>query len=289
MSYHFPLVAYYATLGIIVWNYCVTMCLILFAYQHHSDYPLIIAANRDEFFDRPTKSAHYWPESPEIFAGKDLQAGGTWMGVTRQGRFAAVTNYRSTHTPPNPAISRGALCKDFLRSNISPEKFLYEINQNRLDYAGFNLLLGSPGQLLYYANQTGNTIELDAGVHGLSNGVLDDSWPKVERGKSALKTALEKSTEAEHLLPILLDDTPAHASTVPNTGIGLDTEIVLSSRFIPPTRNNSYGTRNCTILKIDHQNNSEWLEQAFFPGGKLGNQVTHRIEGITATRDKIPG
>ncbi|MEH6557857.1 MAG: NRDE family protein [Oceanicoccus sp.] len=265
------------------------MCLILFAYQHHSDYPLIIAANRDEFFDRPTTAAHYWPESPEIFAGKDLQAGGTWMGVTRQGRFAAVTNYRNTHTPPNPAISRGALCKDFLRSNISPQEFLYQINKNRLDYAGFNLLLGGPDQLLYYANQTGDTIELNAGVHGLSNGVLNDSWPKVEHGKSALKTALEKTTEAEHLLDILLDDTPAHASKVPNTGIGIDTEIVLSSRFIPPTRDNSYGTRNCTVLKIDKENNSEWLEQAFSPSGKLGEQVTHHIEGITTPSNKISG
>ena len=279
--------AYYATLTLntIVWNYRVTMCLILFAYQHHSDYPLIIAANRDEFFDRPATAAHYWPESPEIFAGKDLQAGGTWMGVTRTGRFAAVTNHRSTHTPPNPAISRGALCTDFLRSNVSPQQFLQEIGKNRLDYAGFNLLLGSPNQLLYYANQTGDAVELKAGIHGLSNGVLNDSWPKVEQGKSALSAALAQSTEAEHLLHILMDDNPADASQVPDTGIGIDAEIVLSSRFIPPinVRDNHYGTRNCTVLKIDRQNNSEWLEQAFSPDGKLGSRASHQIEGITAT------
>ena len=148
------------------------MCLILFAYQHHPDYPLIVAANRDEFFDRPTKAAHFWPESADIFAGKDLLAGGTWMGVTRQGRFAAVTNFRSTHTPPDPAISRGALCKDFLDSTISPQDFLADIDKNRLEYAGFNLLIGSPSQLFYYANQDGKIIELEAGIHGLSNGVL---------------------------------------------------------------------------------------------------------------------
>ena len=256
------------------------MCLLAIALGASARWPLVIASNRDEYRDRPTLPLAVWttPGDVTVISGRDLHAGGTWMGVTRTGRFAAVTNYRSTHTPPNPAISRGALCTDFLRSNVSPQKFLQEIDKNRLDYAGFNLLLGSPGQLLYYANQTGETVELKAGIHGLSNGVLNDSWPKVEQGKSALKTALAQSTEAEHLLP-------ADASKVPDTGIGIDAEIVLSSRFIPPihVRDNHYGTRNCTVLKIDRQNNSEWLEQAFSPDGKLGSRASHQIEGITAT------
>lgn len=256
------------------------MCLILFALDQHPDYPLIVAANRDEFFERPTKAAHYWNEASHIFAGRDLQAGGTWMGISTSGRFAAVTNYRSPMLPPGQAISRGELCSNFLNSALSAEEFLADIHNKNERYAGFNLLVGDKNAMYYYANHQPSVTKLKAGFHGLSNGALNEQWPKVSSGIVALKKSLQASPEPENVLPILLDSQPAPISEVPNTGIDREAEIALSSRFIKPIRTSSYGTRNCTVLRMDINGNFVWLEQGFDQSGPINQPVKHHISGV---------
>lgn len=250
------------------------MCLILFAFQHHPDFPLIVSANRDEFYRRPTLPAHYWNEAPHIFAGKDLQAGGTWMGVTKTGRFAAVTNFRELSAPPEQAISRGALCSDFLNSNLHPEAYLKVIDQKKHRYSGFNLLLGDGQQLYNYSNRQGDIQALRPGIHGLSNGLLNENWPKVQRGKQTLEKTLTNSSSLQAILPILFNKQQAKPSELPTTGVDDDTEQLLSSRFI---QSPEYGTRTSTVCRIDRASNCDWLEQHFDANGPLGDATLFQI------------
>lgn len=244
------------------------MCLILFAYQQNPSYPLIIAANRDEFFDRPTQSAHFWNDSPSVLAGRDLLGGGTWMGMTRCGRFAAVTNYREPREVPAQARSRGLLCSDYLQTDVGMDEYLQSLADQRQLFAGYNLLIGdfsnprSP-RLGYFSNRlSGPPILLSPGVHGISNGLLNDHWPKVDTGKCALESQLSADTSA--LLDILLDSETAAPGELPDTGIEKLLEEQLSARFI---KMDNYGTRSSTILRIDRRGQTEWLEQTFAPGG----------------------
>ena len=161
------------------------MCLLIFAHRVAQHYPLVLAANRDEFHTRPTAQAHFWPQYPEMLAGRDLEQGGTWMGITRQGRFAAITNYRDpARTAPAPR-SRGELPLQFLVSDNAPAVYLEELRNRAKDYAGFNLLLGDGENLWYYSNSAANNDPrlLPPGIYGLSNAQLDTPWPKVEDGK----------------------------------------------------------------------------------------------------------
>lgn len=254
------------------------MCLVLFSWQQYADYPLIVAANRDELYARPTQAAHFWEQEPELFAGQDLRAGGTWMGVTKTGRFAAVTNFREAAEPPADAISRGELCTQFLASKLTPEQYLAELDEKSSRYAGFNLLLGTLGgttpSLGYYSNRQRQITRVSAGIHGLSNGLLNSPWPKVDRGKQALASQLEHSLDPEALLSVLTNtDRPADA-LLPNTGVGLEKERLLSSRFI---QSDSYGTRNCTIIRMNQQGQTEWLEQGFDSSGAIGETRRYRI------------
>jgi uncharacterized protein with NRDE domain len=251
------------------------MCLILFAFQQDPDYPLIVAANRDEFYRRPTQAAHFWPEAPRLFAGKDLQAGGTWMGVTKEGRFAAVTNYRETAIPPEHAISRGELCKNFLNSDISAANYLDQLDQKKNRYAGFNLLAGTSNELYYYSNRQGLIQAITPGVHGLSNGLLNTSWPKVETGKTALAHMLATNSSPEGLLDLLLDKKIADDDALPSTGVDINTERLLSSRFI---LSEHYGTRSSAALRMDYHGNIDWAEQSFNQQGAHRKLVTTRIK-----------
>nr|WP_235015378.1 NRDE family protein [Oceanicoccus sp. KOV_DT_Chl] len=203
----------------------------------------------------------------------DLRAGGTWMGITRQGRFAAVTNYRETASVPEQAISRGELCKGFLNSNVSAETYLAAIDQQKQRYAGFSLLVGDYQQLFYYGNRQGKIIPIAAGVHGLSNGQLNEPWPKVEMGKLALANKLTTELTASSLLPILLNDETYPDQQLPQTGIDIDRERMLSSRFI---RSAEYGTRNASIL-LSNAQYSQLLIQEFYPQGKSGKQQLTEI------------
>ncbi len=244
------------------------MCLILFAYQQHPEYPLIIAANRDEYYHRATRGPHFWSDRPQIFAGRDLQAGGTWMGVTPQGRFAAVTNYREGEAAVPGKVSRGELCRQFLEGDTSAAAFFAELAERKDQYAGFNLLTGDFGDpeaphMGYFSNRAEAIDELPAGIHGLSNGPLNTAWPKVRDGKQALEQALREPPEA--LQQILLDDTPAATEELPDTGIDPTLEAQLSSRFI---HTDGYGTRSSTVMRIHVNGTIEWREQQFDATGR---------------------
>ena len=226
------------------------MCLILFAWQAHPDYPLILAGNRDEFYARPTAPAGFWDDHPQILAGRDLEQGGTSLGVHRSGRLAAVTNYRDGRAARRGTRSRGELVSGFLTSDLAPEEYLQQVHRQHIAYDGFNLLVGTPDGLFSYSNRSEQLAEVEAGVHGLSNHLLDSPWPKVERGKAALRQLRDSNPEAliERLLAVLADRAAAPDHTLPDTGIDLVRERVLSPAFIATP---NYGTRCSTVLLFD--------------------------------------
>ncbi|MCP4751540.1 MAG: NRDE family protein [Proteobacteria bacterium] len=238
------------------------MCLILLAYQVHAKYPLVVAANRDEFYDRPTAPADFWDTHRELLAGRDLQGGGTWLGITRQGRFAALTNFRRPQGPEASAPSRGRIVLDCLAGTESMESYLNQLSDSSARYNGFNLLAGTVDSLVYFANETGKIETVSPGIHGLCNHLLDTPWPKVVRGKTRLSKCLEKESgpDLEELVCLMLDVTPAPDAELPDTGVGLEMESMLSSIFI---RSPSYGTRSSTILLVDHKNNVTFLEVTY--------------------------
>jgi len=238
------------------------MCLIVFAYKSHPKYKFIIAANRDEFYDRPTEQADYWKDHPELLCGKDLQAGGTWMGITKQGRFAAVTNYRDLKNIKENAPSRGILTLDFLNNNISAEEYYENIEPSLQDYNGFNLLLGSVDELFYFSTHTNEFKKLEPGIYGLSNAILNTEWPKVKKSKDVLSLLL-KNDEIHpwELLSILNDTQKAKDEELPETGVGLEWEKILSSIFIHSPK---YGTRCSTAVVADIENNVRFAEKTFY-------------------------
>ncbi|MDF2500973.1 MAG: hypothetical protein K0Q77_1687 [Anaerosporomusa subterranea] len=235
------------------------MCLILFAYQYHPEYPLIIAANRDEFYARPTLSADYWSDAPNILAGRDLEHGGAWLGVTRTGRLAALTNYRDPARQRTDALSRGQLSAKYLNSNLSPTEYIEMICPETGSYNGFNLLVGDLSSLCYYSNQTNELVVVNPGIHGLSNHLLDTPWPKVKRGKQLLQQALIDSVDTMGLLALLGDDQRPDDSQLPNTGVGLEMERVLSPMFIATE---GYGTRAMSVLTFRHDGLVQFSERS---------------------------
>ena len=251
------------------------MCLILFAYQKHPDYPLIMLSNRDEFFNRPSQAAHFWPDLPDIFAGRDQEAAGTWLGINKNGRIAAVTNFRETlANPAQPqSQSRGELTTRFLQGNQHPNTYLQNIDKQQHRYSGFNLLVGSFEQLYYYSNRQRLIQQLPRGIHGLSNGLLNSPWPKVDTGKAALRQHLEL-LDRQALINILLDSQQPDDALLPNTGIGIEAERMLGSRFISSEH---YGTRAATLLLIDKNGDIDFIEQTFLPDGSKGQIIEQRI------------
>lgn len=253
------------------------MCLILLAHRVHPGYPLVFAANRDEFYARPTASAGWWDEAPEVLAGRDLQAGGTWMGVTRAGRWSAVTNYRDLPSEQGGARSRGELVSGFLRGVESPEEYLRRLQARAAEYNGFNLLVAEGDSLWYISNRGGDIRELGPGVYGLSNHLLDTPWPKVVRGKQALSALLEDGAapEPELLLEILAESDPAPDTALPDTGVGPELERALSSLFI---RTPVYGTRASTVLLVDGGGVATFVERSFAAGAQRWEEVHYGFE-----------
>ncbi|MGI9173780.1 MAG: NRDE family protein, partial [Rhodothermales bacterium] len=226
------------------------MCLILFAYRQHASYRLILAANRDEFYGRPTALAAFWEETPDLLAGRDLKSGGTWLGVTRAGRFAAITNYREPDVHLEHAPSRGELVAGFLQSDNAPQAYLDHLAPSADRYNGFNLIVGDAEAMGYFSNREGTVRMLGPGVYGLSNHLLDTPWPKVEQGKKLLEEYLgHDEIDAEALLVALNNPTEAPDERLPDTGVGLAWERVLSPLFI---QSPDYGTRASTVLLISH-------------------------------------
>ena len=241
------------------------MCLILLANDYHPHYKLVVAANRDEFYKRPTLPANFWPDYPSILAGKDLEQGGTWMGITTAGRFAALTNYRDALQEKPNAPSRGHLVRDYLRGDHSAVDFLHGLNEKSIEYNGFNLLAGTAEALYYYSNQERLIRRVEKGVHGLSNSLLDVGWPKVRKGVKALAGCLqEPNIRVERLFEILADQEIFNDSELPYTGISMEKERMLSPLYIMSPE---YGTRSSTILLIDHYNQVQFWERSFVADG----------------------
>ena len=241
------------------------MCLIVFAYKSHPKYKFIFAANRDEFYDRPTDQADYWKDHPELLCGKDLQAGGTWMGITKGGRFAAVTNYRDLKKIKENAPSRGMLALDFLNNDISAEEYYENIKPLLQNYNGFNLIFGSVDKLFYFSTHINGIKKLEPGIYGLSNALLNTEWPKVKKSKEVLSGLIKQDkVHPWELLSLLNDTRRAKDEELPDTGVGLEWEKVLSSIFIQSPK---YGTRCSTAVIVDLENNIRFAEKTFF-----GNQ-----------------
>ncbi len=240
------------------------MCLILIAHRQSSEIPLLVLANRDEFYDRPTAPAGPWEEAPGLVAGRDLVSGGTWFGV-RNNRWATVTNVRegSRKKTEDPSTrSRGWLVRDFLLGELSPREFLAALKHAATDYAGFNLLLGD-GESLWYGNNRGTVAQqLAPGYYGLSNHLLDTPWPKVLRGKQALPALLENAPRIDHdsAFAILADTTKADDAALPHTGIPLHWEQCLSAIFVAMPQ---YGTRSAALLLHTAHGTTRLTERRF--------------------------
>ena len=245
------------------------MCLILFAYRQREDYPLILIANRDEYYARPTRCAHWWSNAT-VLAGRDLEAGGSWLGVSRGGRLAAVTNVREPGGMRAGKRSRGELTRDFLCDSIAATAYLETIAARAQEYAGFNLLLGDLDELWFYTNRGNTAQRVTPGVYGISNGSFDEPWPKLSSGKAELASLLDSDLDSGKLMAILTDHRIAEDHLLPSTGVPLDVERLLSSRFI---RSPDYGTRACTVLMVGADGRVAFSEQNFAEEGKPGELI----------------
>jgi uncharacterized protein with NRDE domain len=253
------------------------MCLILLAWRAHPAYPLVLAGNRDERYGRPSLAAQFWENEPDILGGRDLEKGGTWLGVNLEGRFAAVTNYRDGPASGQFPRSRGELPAGFLRAAEPPSAFLRGVVPLASQYGGFSLLVGDAGQLWFFSNRDGEARELPPGVHGLSNHLLNTPWPKVVRGKQRL-AALLAAGEAglvQGLFEALSDRTPADDSELPDTGVGRQRERELSPAFIAGER---YGTRASTVLLVDRECRLTFIERRFGALGVPLGETSRRLQ-----------
>ncbi len=238
------------------------MCLILAACGKLPGKRLIIAANRDEFLDRPTRAMHRWKNGSGIIAGKDLKAGGTWLGITEHGRFAAVTNFRDPSIQKTNAPSRGSIVTDFLESDLDPLTFLDRFKTRAQQFNGFNLLAGNPEATCWFSNVSGRATRLPPGFYGISNHLMDTPWPKVTRGKGALEKCLEQTRDLtpDELFPLLQDTTQPPDDKLPDTGVGMAWERLLAPIFI---KSPGYGTRCSTVLIISQNGGMEIRERTF--------------------------
>ena len=237
------------------------MCLIVFAYDVHPAYRLILAANRDEFYERPSAPADIWNDHRDVLAGRDLKSCGTWLGVTRHGKFAAVTNYRDPASLKSGAPSRGLLVSRYLTENVFPEDYLRDVERSADGYNGFNLLVGDRREIWVFSSRGGKK-KLKPGVYGLSNHLLNSPWPKVVRAKKMLKAALNRKGAQleEALFSLLADRSVAPESRLPDTGVGLEWEKILSPIFIESP---FYGTRSSTILLLGKNRRVRFVEKNF--------------------------
>lgn len=242
------------------------MCLILFAWRAHPEHALVVAANRDEYFERPARAAAFWDDAPEVLAGRDLTAQGTWLGVTRAGRFASITNYRNPAERMATAPSRGRLVADFLTAADPPSKYFASVAPGAHEYNGFSMVAADRTSLVFFSNREGVVREIGPGVYGLSNHLLDTPWPKVEKGKERLGALLDRAFDPEACLQLLCDTEPAHH--FPDTGVGVEWERRLSSIRIVGS---DYGTRCSTVVRIGTDGKTDFWERSYgSEGGAVG-------------------
>jgi uncharacterized protein with NRDE domain len=238
------------------------MCLIVFAWQVVPGMPLVAAGNRDEFYERPAASAGWWDDHPQVYAGKDLRAGGTWIGVSREGRFAAITNIRAPSEKRDDAPSRGSLVANYLKGQVSPEEYVEQISRGAHQFNGFNLLVGNRNSLIWYSNRgqedARNGKPLAPGIYGLSNELLDSPWPKVVRTKAQFASLLCQGAPEEAYFEMLADTTRAPDCRLPKTGVSLEWERLLSAVCIESPE---YGTRASTVAQLYAYNSAVLRER----------------------------
>lgn len=241
------------------------MCLINFHLHDHPNYKLIIAANRDEFYKRPSAPAQFWDSRPDMLAGQDLVGLGTWLGITKTGRVAALTNYRDPEEDSSDKKSRGHIVRGYLESDVSPQNFFRQLKNEKNAYSGFNFIAGTPEEIYYYSNIQDDILSVSAGTHGLSNELLDSPWPKVVKGKKRLADYVQQNAvvETDPLFDIIADAEEAPDEELPDTGVGLDFERKLSPLFIQTP---DYGTRCSTVLLVDRQDQVTFVERRFNKG-----------------------
>lgn len=250
------------------------MCLVIIAHQVDPAYPLVVAGNRDEFHLRPTQDAHWWPDKPDVLGGRDLQAGGTWLALHRNGRFATVTNFRDAQPPAGNLASRGHLITAFLDGNESPSDFVATIEGER--YGGFNLLVTDDKQLAYLSNRDGDARLLPPGIYGVANATLDTPWPKVERSKAALVALLKTDAINEtSLLRMLGDRNRARVDEVETGGHPFDKAHALTAPFVVLP---DYGTRCSTIVIRDERGSIRMTEKRFAANGQSVGQSDFRFD-----------
>lgn len=253
------------------------MCLILFAYRAHPDYPLVLAANRDEWFDRRTATAAFWDDHPAVLAGRDLEHGGTWLGMTRRGRFAALTNYRDPGANRDDAPSRGHIVREFLTGRAAPSGYSAALATDGARYNGYNFLGGTLEELAYYSNRLGPASAVAPGVHGLSNHLLDTDWPKVVRGRARLAALVETGPlTLDGLFAVVADRGVADATDLPDTGVPPQWERALSAAHILAHARSGedgmerhYGTRCATAILVDTSGRVQFGERSFDLAGSI--------------------
>lgn len=252
------------------------MCLINFQFQQHPNYKLIIAANRDEFFARPTKRAHFWEDEPQILAGRDLEKMGTWLGVTTSGRFAALTNFRDPTESTEGKWSRGDIVRSFLGGRMEAEGFLQRLREDKTHYPSFNVIVGTADSLWYYNNRQDEIIKVTQGTHSLSNAFFNTPWPKTERGKQSLQSCLHNKmiVDAGCLLTSLQSEEQAADEELPQTGVSLQWERLLSSMFI---NSEQYGTRSSTVLTVDRNDRVQFIERTYTNGRCTAEEPFHFV------------
>jgi len=252
------------------------MCLIFFSFKTHPTYKLIVAGNRDEFYNRRTAPAAFWEDHPNVLGGRDLEGGGTWLGMTRTGKLSMLTNYRDPKHIDPKAPSRGHLVSDYLFDDSTAEDYIHAVEQLGSRYNGFNLLLGSPEELWYYSNYRQGVDKLAPGFYGLSNHLLDTPWPKVVRGKEKFQPLLAKARlSPDEIFDMLYDVEPAPDNRLPDTGLSLDRERALSSMFI---KTNGYGSRCSTVILADYAGNITFSERVYDLSTFIYNTQTFQIK-----------
>lgn len=235
------------------------MCLIVFAWKLIPGCPLVLAANRDEFYARPSQSAGWWQDYPHVYAGRDLQGGGTWLGINRQSRYAALTNIRDGAGKSDGAPTRGALVADYLQGELDADAYLQKISKHASQYQGFNLILGDADRMYWFSNHGSVQLQsLKPGIYGISNGSLDTPWPKLIRAKAQFASLLCQSAPDDAFFEMLADTSRPPDHQLPQTGVSLEWERLLSSICIAAP---DYGTRVSSLLRVDEQHGAALIER----------------------------
>ncbi len=248
------------------------MCLIIVSYGASVDYPLVLAANRDEFYQRPSRPARFWPDSPSVLAGQDVEHGGSWLGLHRDGCFAAVTNYRDGVKEKAAELSRGLLVSDYLQNRLSSIQYLQQCITNINRYNGFNLLVGDLNALYFLSSREQNYRQLRAGTYGICNGDLNSPWPKVKWAKQQLSAliAADHADDHETILGMLGDRQVPDDADLPDTGIGKEWERMLAPVFI---QSKEYGTRASTVFTINKDGDARFSERTYDHRGSTGDTL----------------